>query len=266
MNEGEESEEEDEEEEDTHLHGFSEDDDEDSSDEDDDDGVAKHAPIEVSKLPTIARDDATVKRKLDQAKKKPSDERGVIYLGRIPHGFYEDQMKEYFTQFGDVTRLRLSRNKKTGKSKHYAFIEFTSASVAQIVSETMDNYLLTGHILTCKVIPKDKLHPKLWIGANKKYKQIPHDRIERVKHNKDRTEEQQKRAEDRLLKRQRLKQDKLAKLGIKYDMEPVGYVSSLGLLSDFGELTTTQYRNERLLRRAFYVGLKRMPHISLQIN
>jgi RNA recognition motif-containing protein len=41
-------------------------------------------------------------------------DRGVIYLGRVPHGFYEAQMKAYFSQFGDVTRLRLSRNKKVG--------------------------------------------------------------------------------------------------------------------------------------------------------
>lgn len=36
----------------------------------------------------------------------------MIFLGRIPHGFHEEQMKSYFAQFGDVTRLRLSRNKK----------------------------------------------------------------------------------------------------------------------------------------------------------
>lgn len=75
---------------------------------------------------------------------------GVIYLGRIPHGFYEEQMKAYFGQFGTVSRLRLSRNKKTGASKHYAFIEFAEEEVAKIVAETMDNYLLYGHILKCK--------------------------------------------------------------------------------------------------------------------
>lgn len=114
-------------------------------------------------------------------------------------------MKSYFTQFGDITRLRLSRNKKvrslsptpcknsfghlfflpqTGRSKHYAFIEFESSSVAQIVAETMDNYLLTGHILTCKVIPKDEVHAELWIGANKKWRPVPNSRVARVKHNK----------------------------------------------------------------------------------
>jgi len=37
---------------------------------------------------------------------------GVVYLGRIPHGFYEDQIRGFLSQFGDITRLRLSRNKK----------------------------------------------------------------------------------------------------------------------------------------------------------
>jgi hypothetical protein len=43
--------------------------------------------------------------------------RGVVYLGHIPFGFFEDQMKGFFAQFGDVSRLRLARNRKTGKSK-----------------------------------------------------------------------------------------------------------------------------------------------------
>lgn len=53
----------------------------------------------------------------------------VIYLGRIPHGFYEEQMRGYFEQFGEVTRLRLSRSKKTAKSRGYAFIEFKGSFV-----------------------------------------------------------------------------------------------------------------------------------------
>lgn len=48
----------------------------------------------------------------------------------------------------------------------------------------MDNYLLMGHILQCKVIPKEKIHPELWVGANKKWKKVPIDRLERIKHDK----------------------------------------------------------------------------------
>lgn len=112
---------------DDHLHGFSTDDD-DSSDEEDpmDD---EPSAFDVGKLPTIAKDDATVKRKLEKAQRQPvrlfisliknpcwfclqTEDRGVLFIGRLPHGFYEDQLRAYFSQFGNVTRLRVSRNKK----------------------------------------------------------------------------------------------------------------------------------------------------------
>jgi hypothetical protein len=45
----------------------------------------------------------------------------------------------------------------TGQSKDYGFLKFDSSTVAQlqIVADTMDNYLLMGHILWCKVIPRE---------------------------------------------------------------------------------------------------------------
>ena len=43
----------------------------------------------------------------------------MLYLGRIPHGFYEEEMKAYFSQFGDISRLRLARNKKVRLTSHF---------------------------------------------------------------------------------------------------------------------------------------------------
>lgn len=40
----------------------------------------------------------------------------MIYLGHIPHGFYEDQIQDFFSQFGTVNKVRLSRSKKVGDS------------------------------------------------------------------------------------------------------------------------------------------------------
>ncbi|CAE6417727.1 unnamed protein product [Rhizoctonia solani] len=221
--EEEQSEEEEGDEEEAHIQGFSTD--EDSSDDEGDE--APELPgIDLAKLPTVAKDDVTVKRRLDKAKKELAKDRGVLFLGQIPHGFYEDEMRAYFSQFGDVTRLRLSRNKKTGRSKHYGFIEFDSASVAQIVSETMDNYLLMGNIFQCKVIPKEQVHPELWVGANRKWRTIPRDRIFRVQHNKPRTDEQRKRVERKLLKKQEDRQAKIRAAGIDYDIGIAGYRSN----------------------------------------
>jgi nucleolar protein 15 len=76
-----------------------------------------------------------------------------------------------------VTQIRLSRNKKTGASKHFAFIEFAEASTAEIVAKTMDNYLLFGHILKCKVLPKEQAHDDIFKGANKRFKKVPWNKI-----------------------------------------------------------------------------------------
>lgn len=136
---------------------------------------------------------------------------------RIPHGFYEHQMRAYFSQFGEITRLRLSRNRITGRSKHYAFVEFSSTSVAKIVAATMDNYLMYGHILKCKYVPSEQLHPEIWRGANRRFKKTPWNRIERKRLEKGKTREQWA---ERIQKEQQKRQAKAKKLkALGYDME-----------------------------------------------
>lgn len=157
-------------------------------------------------------------KKASKAKKADKvEEKGVVYLGRIPHGFYEKEMKGYFTQFGDITRLRLSRNKKTGASKHYAFIEFASADVAQIVCETMDNYLLFNNLLKCKLIPSEKVHEKIFVGANKSYKPFNYALRNRQQHNKALTAEKLSAKHAKLMKDEQNKRQKLKDAGIDYD-------------------------------------------------
>jgi len=107
----------------------------------------------------------------------------------------------------------------------------------------MDNYLLMGHILKCRVIPKSEVHPELWMGADKKFKKVPMARVHRVSHNKVRfndlffpwltemlldsqlrTEEEKDRVDKRLLKRQEERKRKLKEVGIDYDFDMVAYV------------------------------------------
>lgn len=64
----------------------------------------------------------------------------------------------FFTQFGRVTKIRVSRNKKTGKAKHYAFLEFQYPDVAAVAAEAMDGYMLFKQKLSVHVMPA-KVHP-----------------------------------------------------------------------------------------------------------
>ena len=126
-------------------------------------------------------------------------------------------MRGFFSQFGEVSRLRLSRNKKTGRSRHFAFIEFADRSVAAVVAETMHNYLLCNKLLVCKVVDADKLHEKTWVGANKKFQRVPWRSIARKRHNQERTATQQRRRQEKLVKKEQRKRQQLSKLGIEYE-------------------------------------------------
>ncbi|KAL8703076.1 MAG: hypothetical protein Q9201_003738 [Fulgogasparrea decipioides] len=149
--------------------------------------------------------------------KDTSDGPGVVYVGRIPHGFYESQMRAYFSQFGPILRLRLSRNRTTGASKHYAFIEFESAAVAKIVAETMDTYLMFGHILKCKIVPPEQIHANLWKGANKRFKKVPWSKIEgRKLERKVGRDVWEKRVETEK-KRRKGKEGKLKEIGYEFE-------------------------------------------------
>ena len=146
---------------------------------------------------------------------------GIIYLGRVPHGFYEHEMRSYFSQFGTVTRLRLSRNKKTGHSKHYAFIEFSDDEVAQIVADTMNNYLLFGHILKCKVVPRGNIEyvEQLFKGANKRYKARPTAKIAKALMEKKKPEEAWAKKIDAENQKRKLINSRLRAKGIEYEFE-----------------------------------------------
>jgi nucleolar protein 15 len=129
----------------------------------------------VPKVPTMTnRNKKVMKRAAESgAPEKP----GVVYVGHIPHGFYEHEMRQYFEQFGSILQLRLSRNRKTGASKHYAFIQFASDVVADIVAKTMDNYLLFNHILKVKLISDEQVPENLFKGANRRFKKVPWNKI-----------------------------------------------------------------------------------------
>jgi RNA recognition motif-containing protein len=136
-------------------------------------------------------------------------------------------MREYFSQFGTISKLRLARNRRTGASKHFAFIEFESDEVAKIVANTMDNYLMFGHILKCKYAPQENLHPDLWKGANKRFKRVPYTMLEKKALEAPKTAEQWERKN---AKEQKKREQKAAK------MKSLGYEMKLPKLKDPAEV------------------------------
>ncbi|KAI5359855.1 putative RNA recognition motif domain, nucleotide-binding alpha-beta plait domain superfamily [Septoria linicola] len=217
------------------LAGFSSDEDEDE----DDDVDRDQDGIPIEKLPALPRSEKEIARELKISRIKPKNNGaadpeatpGVIYISRLPHGFYEKQLRAYLSQFGTVTNLRLARNKKTGKSKHHAFVEFAASTVADIVVKTMDKYLMFGHILQCKRVPADQVKEGIWKGVKAvkgNGKARPRNRIEGSRLKKGTDQAGWEKRITRESERRKEKAAKLAELGYDFDMpdvKPVGDVS-----------------------------------------
>jgi nucleolar protein 15 len=170
-------------------------------------------------------DNSGSKKKATSSKYGNNNRGGVIYIGRLPHGFYETEMKQYLSQFGTVTRMRIARNKRTGHSKHYAFAEFQDAGVAEIVAETMDGYLLFNHVLRCSVVPPERVHANLFLGTGLRFRmqeQYQNRRGKSTSKNSSlsepepKTQIQAKRCAKRTLINAKLRQKKLLALGIQH--------------------------------------------------
>ena len=58
---------------------------------------------EVSKQITKPSKRSQRFKKIERISKKNKNERGVLYVGHIPYGFNEEEIKDFFSQFGDVT-------------------------------------------------------------------------------------------------------------------------------------------------------------------
>lgn len=66
------------------------------------------------------KDKKAVQNTSKKVAKKPR-RRGVVYLGHIPEGFFEDELRGYFSQFGKVLRVKVSRSPKVSVVKKVLF-------------------------------------------------------------------------------------------------------------------------------------------------
>ncbi|ROL52315.1 MKI67 FHA domain-interacting nucleolar phosphoprotein [Anabarilius grahami] len=173
------------------------------------------------------KEDAEFKKKVQQVKKRAQTGQslspGVLYVAHLPRGLSEPQLKSYFEQFGKVSRLRLSRSKKTGGVKGYGFVEFECDEVAKIVAETMNNYLMGERLIKCHVMPPEKVHEKLFEGSKSVFKKPKHPAVTR--YNKKHEEDDLKNLGTKLLKKESKLRKRLAAKGIDYDFP--GFASQI---------------------------------------
>lgn len=130
-------------------------------------GKNDDAVTDNSKKVAKAKKDNKIQNKKTSSSNEVSK---IIYLGHLPDGFYEAEMKKYFSQYGKVKQVKLFRSAKTNRSKGYAFLEFLDEGVAEVAAESMNGYLMFQKTLVCHVVPKEKCHSGMFLPPKSKAK------------------------------------------------------------------------------------------------
>ena len=181
--------------------------------------VKKVAVTEKSKVQKTASEmrQRRLSRRFHKLKVTSNNDRGILYVGHLPKGFNETELKNFFQQFGQVTKLRVSRSVKTARSRGYAFLEFAERKVAEIAAKAMNNYLMFGRQLDVHIM--EDVHRDTFKHGNRDWKFAPTRQMFRSAKNAqadNKTPEQRKARVLGLLQKEKEKRDRLKELEIEY--------------------------------------------------
>lgn len=193
-------------------------------------------------------------RRFNKLRLKKSDldgSKGIVYIGHLPRGFEEEELRKFFEQFGKISKIRLSRSKKTARSRGYAFLEFKDKEVAAIAVNTMDKYIIFGKQIQCHLIEPELAHKDMFNHGNREWVFIPTALKFRNKKNAEqlaeteggKTQEQKIARVEGLLQKEKEKRVRLKELGIEYEFPGYqGLVDSLKGSSPAKKSGTTKER------------------------
>ena len=54
-----------------------------------------------------------------------------VYVGNLSYRVRERELRDYFSDFGDIDQIKIIKNRNTGRSKGFGFVTFASGSGAK---------------------------------------------------------------------------------------------------------------------------------------
>lgn len=83
-----------------------------------------------------------------------------IYVGNLPWSATEDEIRDAFSQFGEVTRVSLVNDQETGRFRGFGFVEMDSGGDEAITA--LDGSDFGGRALKVNEARPRQPRPKRW--------------------------------------------------------------------------------------------------------
>ncbi|TXH03683.1 MAG: RNA-binding protein [Candidatus Moraniibacteriota bacterium] len=71
-----------------------------------------------------------------------------IYVGNLSYRATEDQLREAFGQYGQVSQVSIIMDRETGRSRGFAFVEMPNNEEAQSAIENLNQQEVAGRRVT----------------------------------------------------------------------------------------------------------------------
>lgn len=71
-----------------------------------------------------------------------------IYVGNLSYNATEDDLRESFSRFGDVSSVSVIKDRDTGRARGFAFVEMPDANQAAEAIENLNNTEIAGRSVT----------------------------------------------------------------------------------------------------------------------
>lgn len=73
----------------------------------------------------------------------------TLFLGRLHYDIVEDDLQEIFSKFGKIKQVKIVKDKKTNKSRGYAFIEYFNNSDKKAAIRNGNGMKIKGRRIIC---------------------------------------------------------------------------------------------------------------------
>ena len=70
-----------------------------------------------------------------------------IYVGNLSYNLTEEELSELFSQFGEVTSVKIIKDQMTGRAKGFGFVEMSSDEEGTEAIEKLDGFEAQGRNL-----------------------------------------------------------------------------------------------------------------------
>lgn len=79
-----------------------------------------------------------------------------IYVGQLPYNVNEEELKEIFSEFGEIASLNLIKDRFSGQSKGFGFIDMPNNSEADKAIKGLNKTMLKGREIKVNQVDERK--------------------------------------------------------------------------------------------------------------